>query len=600
MTDEKKQKATVQPFASGAEIEFGDWRHLVRALKFTLQYKLALLLFFVASLGYGLLYGGVVYILNDYLALLFESLGKNGSQGMDSIIHWSGMIAIMGLGAAVCAYYREMTQNFISARILTDVYNRLFSSLLRQSVQQYDASSTGQTISVALRDVHSISAIAPSALQLVREPLVILPVVASLIVLSPSLTLIGLFGIPLVIAPLMALAKRIKNAVGKTRIEYGKLSDIIIQTIAGIRIVKAYRSEENVQNNYRKVTERIFRHFMKSFRASALGKSVVELITVITLVGVILLGAWLLLKGEITPGSLLTIMLGINIMFRPVKNLAHEYNLLQQHRSGLKRAFDLLDAQPVVKESPTAAPLPRFESAIEFKNVTFGYNPDAPVLTDISFRIDKGESIGIVGPTGAGKSTIINLVSRFYDATSGAIKIDGRNLREITFGSLMDNIALVTQTPYLFNTTVRENILYGRPDATTVDVEAAARAAHIHDEILRLPEGYETSSGERGDLLSGGQRQRISIARAIIKGAPILLLDEATSALDSSSEKFVQDAIDQMLDGCTSLIVAHRLSTLKNCDRIMVINQGRLEAIAPHEELLRVSPTYQLLWKAQQ
>jgi ABC-type multidrug transport system fused ATPase/permease subunit len=316
-------------------------------------------------------------------------------------------------------------------------------------------------------------------------------------------------------------------------------------------------------------------------------------------VGMLAGGGWMILNHRMSLPDFLVFIASMAGLYTPIKGLISAVGELAEFVPCAERTFELLDIKPDIRDAPGAEPCPPLERELAFENVTLDYGR-GPVFRGLNLRVRKGEKVGIVGPTGAGKSSLLSLLLRFYDPVSGCVKLDGRDIRQVTLSSLRRQMALVTQDPFLFHAGIEENIRYGRPEATRAEVEEAAKAAAIHDDIAALPEGYATVVGERGVTLSGGQRQRVAVARAILRNAPILLLDEATSALDSATEQQVQAALDRLAAGRTCLVVAHRLSTVKDADRIVVLREdGSVEAVAPHQELLRASPTYARLWAHQ-
>ncbi|MFQ5957437.1 MAG: ABC transporter ATP-binding protein, partial [Candidatus Brocadiales bacterium] len=357
--------------------------------------------------------------------------------------------------------------------------------------------------------------------------------------------------------------------------------------------------EHEESREFQRINEELFRKRMKVNKAAILSESTNEGMYAIGLGLIVIIGGYVISTGNIGLGEFGGFIAGSTLAFRSTKRLSRNYNKLQEALAGAGRIFGLLDYEPHIKDHPQAIELKGMQKEILFKNVDFAYNSTDKVLSDINLTIKKGQVVAIAGESGAGKSTLVNLILRFYEPSRGAVEIDGHDVRYIKRDSLLENFAIVTQQTFLFNKSIAENIRYGKRDASVKEVEAAAKAAYIHDFVSTLPKGYGTEVGEMGVKLSGGQRQRIAIARAILKNAPILILDEATSALDSESEKIVQEALNNLMEGKTSFIVAHRLSTVRNCDRIAVLKDGRIVETGTHDELVQKGGEYRRLYQMQ-
>jgi ABC-type multidrug transport system fused ATPase/permease subunit len=371
------------------------------------------------------------------------------------------------------------------------------------------------------------------------------------------------------------------------------------QMFAGIRIVKAFRREDYELRRFRQRTREYCETAIKVVKDRTASKSLMELVNDITIPVVILLGGVLVIRNTwgLTVGSLGAFIALVTQMYMPAKTLAAGYNTLQDAIPSVDRVFEILDTRPEIQDRPTARELGPVRDAVRFEGVTFGYLEGVPVLRDVSFEARAGEVTAIVGPTTAGKSTLVDLIARFYDPHQGRVTVDGTDLRDLRLASLLDKIAVVTQDPFLFNDTIKENIRYGRLDATDAEVEAAARSAKIHEDILAMPEGYDTNVGERGAKLSGGQRQRVTIARAVLKNPEILILDEATSALDATTERRLQEALEQLEQGRTTFVIAHRLSTVQHAHKILVLFEGRLVEEGRHDALVARGGLYASLVK---
>jgi subfamily B ATP-binding cassette protein MsbA len=378
----------------------------------------------------------------------------------------------------------------------------------------------------------------------------------------------------------------------------GALTALLQETVQGNRVVKAFGMEEYARERFARENRRLYRLYMKATRIRAFTTPMVEVVAAFGIGGVIWYGGQSVISGERSQGAFLAFLTAVLLMYEPFKGLSKSNQAVQQGVAGAERVFELLDTAPDVVDRPNARPLTIMRRGIVFEGVGFRYGRD-PVLQEIDLTIHAGEMVALVGMSGGGKSTIADLIPRFYDVTEGRISIDDIDIRDYTLGSLRAQIALVTQFTFLFNDTVRANIAYGDPGKSMDDVVVAAQAANAHEFIMALPEGYETPIGELGVTLSGGQRQRLAIARALLKDAPILVLDEATSALDTESERLVQQAVERLMVNRTSLVIAHRLSTIRRADRIVVVVRGRIVEEGTHEELLVLGGEYRKLYDLQ-
>lgn len=399
--------------------------------------------------------------------------------------------------------------------------------------------------------------------------------------------------------PIYLIAKRTLGRSYAVRKSGYVLFDVILQLLRGIRVIKTYRGEQEEARTAIEKGRRYFDELIEMVRVRALAQVVLESLAGLGIVTVVVVGGLDVMRGELTWPSLLALLMAVRALHGPLNNINAAYVEMRSRGAAVDRITRLLAERPDVPDAPDAAPLAAAPSVIDFENVAFAYE-SRTVLRDLTFRIRAGEMIGIAGPSGVGKTTLLNLFARFYDPTTGVIRFDGRDLRQYRLADVYDKLAIVTQEPFLFASSVGENIRCGRPGATEAEIEAAARAAEIHDDIRELPEGYDTQIGIGGHGLSTGQAQRVNIARALLKNAPILLLDEATSSLDSLAEAKVQRAIDRLVVGRTTLVVAHRLSTLRHADRILVLDRGRCVAFGPHAEVLASSALYRRLCETQQ
>ena len=424
---------------------------------------------------------------------------------------------------------------------------------------------------------------------IISDPITMLVLTGTCFAINWRLALVVFFGLPVILIPVLYFGRVIKKSARKRQARKADVTHTISQMLSGIRVVKAFRMEDHEAKRLRTVSESYLAEALSVARAQVTSKELLEMFNYIATAAILGIGGYLVLERQVTVGDLTAISLCIGQMYRASKNLTTNYNKLQESLAGTERIFEIFDSPDTMADRPTARALLRPRKEIAFDNVSFRYSDDAPwVLRNVSFRVDVGTSVALVGATGAGKSTMLDLVARFYDPQEGRVAVDGMDLRDFSRDSLLGNVAVVTQEAFLFNASIAENLRYGRPGASQTEIEAATRAAFVHDEILKQAEGYETNVGERGGRLSGGQRQRVTIARAILKDAPILLLDEATSALDSRSEKMVQDALQNLMKGRTTFVIAHRLSTIQHVDRILVIENGTIVEQGSHRELLEL------------
>jgi subfamily B ATP-binding cassette protein MsbA len=378
----------------------------------------------------------------------------------------------------------------------------------------------------------------------------------------------------------------------------GNISSVLQETFSGVKVIKAFGLEEREILKFSSKNLEYYKYVRKSIKFDALSAPLMESISSIGVAIVIWVGGTNVLSGKMTSAEFFSFITAMALFYSPVKRLANSYNTLQRSLGAAERVFEIIDQKPDIVDPPSPVAMKRAEGYVSYKNVSFSYDHE-PVLQEVNVEAEKGQIIALVGPSGGGKTTLVSLLTRFYDVSSGAVCIDGIDIRQLTLKDLLQQIALVDQETILFNDTIANNIRYGSSDATDAAVEAAARAAFAHDFILELPEGYLTNIGDRGVRLSGGQRQRLCIARALLKDAPILILDEATSALDTESEQMVQGALNNLMKNRTTLVIAHRLSTVLHADRIVVLEAGRVVESGTHDELLSLNGVYRRLYEIQ-
>ena len=499
------------------------------------------------------------------------------------------------------AYLSEYLMTGVGQRVVRDLRNQLFGHILGQSAAFFSTQAVGRLTSRITNDVAQVQrAVSDTIGDLSRESLALVGLTVLLFRQDPRLALVCFTGAPLVVYPLVSLGRRVRRTTHRSQEAIEQLSHTATEAFAGHRIVKAFGSEARELTKFQRTSEHLFRTNMKVTSALSALPPLMEFIGGLAIAGALWYGSREISSGRMTAGEFMTFLAALIMMYAPAKKLSRVNADLQQARAAAERIFAMLDTHSEVHERPDAVAQPPLRRDIEFRDVRFAYaGTEGATLDGVSLRVSVGQMLAIVGRSGAGKTTLVNLIPRFYDVTGGAILIDGRDIREATLASLRAQVAIVTQETVLFDDTVAANIAYGRPSAARDDIEAAARAAHAHEFITQLPDGYETRVGERGQLLSGGQRQRLAIARAILRDSPLLILDEATSSLDAEAESLVQEALANLMRNRTSFVIAHRLSTVRRADAIVVLEQGRIVERGRHDELLARGGAYAKLYELQ-
>ena len=510
-------------------------------------------------------------------------------------------LAVIGiyLVKGTCNYFQTVLMNFIGQRIVADLRAELYRKIQIQSLAFFTKHPTGVLMSRITNDVGYIQgAVSEAVTALLKDSFTLLCLVVVIFYRDWQLAIVAMFVFPLAVYPIAKFGQKMRQIATRAQVTLGSLTSLLQETISGTRIVKAFGMEAHENKRFSVENERLFRLSLKSISINAVSSPFMEFLGGLGISAIIFYGGYQVIHGQSTPGTFFSFLTALIMLYEPVKRLTNVNNTIQQGIAGAERVFSIMDLVPEIRNRPDAVPLPRISREIEIRNVTFRYE-EAPVLKNINLRIRTGEAVAFVGMSGGGKTTLVNLIPRFYDVTTGMILIDGQDIRNVTVESLRGQIAIVTQQTILFNDTVRNNIAYGDISKTEDQIVEAAKAAHAHDFILRLPKGYETVIGEQGTKLSGGERQRISIARALLKNAPILILDEATSSLDSEAEIEVQDALENLMKGRTTLVIAHRLSTIRNADRIIVLVNGEIREEGTHETLLSRHGEYSRLYNMQ-
>ena len=515
--------------------------------------------------------------------------------GRDPTMLWlvGGAVLATFLIKGLANYAQSTLMSFVGLRIVADTQNRLFAHLARMDLQFFHDNATGRLISRFTVDAGALRAAVSNVLTgFGKDMLSVVGLVTVMFYQDGPLALAAFVVFPIAVVPIARLGRRMRRVTAHTQEEMGLFTTLLEQTFQGIRVVKAYVMEDYEKGRVGALVERIFRLTQKAARVRARASPIMETLGGFAVALVIVYGGARVIEGTTDAGSFFSFITALLLAYEPMKRLANLNASLQEGLAGAQRLFQVLDSQPRVREAGDARELRPGPGAIRFDDVRFSYVPGRPVLDGVTLDVPAGRTVALVGPSGAGKSTILNLVPRFYDPDSGIVRIDGEDVRAVTFASLNRQIALVSQEITLFDDTVRSNIAYGRAGASEADIVAAARGAAAHEFILTLPQGYDTVVGEHGVKLSGGQRQRLAIARAMLKNAPILLLDEATSALDSEAERQVQAALAALMRGRTTLVIAHRLSTVQNADTICVVEAGRIVEMGTHAALLAQGGAY--------
>jgi subfamily B ATP-binding cassette protein MsbA len=489
---------------------------------------------------------------------------------------------------------------YAGQKVIIDIRGDVYRQINRLSLSFFERNRTGAIMSYITNDVGALQgAMIQSVIDLFTEGVVLLGSVGAMLALNWKLTLFTFATFPAVLKIVEIFGGKIRASGRRIQERNADLTSILQETISSARVVKSFVREDHEIEKFEKENFLNFRASMKNAQLGATLTPVIEFTVSIGATGILWYGGREVIAGETTAGALIAFLIYAVNIANPIKRLSKVFADIQKAMAAAQRVFNILDMVPEVVDRPGAQDLPPARGEVEFKNVVFGYDPGEPVINGISFKAGAGQLIAIVGPSGAGKTTVANLLSRFYDIDGGEILIDGINIKDVTASSLRGQIGIVPQETVLFNGSVYDNILYGRLDATEEEIKAAAASANADEFIRRMPDGYGTKLGDRGVNLSGGQRQRVSIARAILKNPRILLLDEATSALDAESEKIVQEALDRLLVGRTSFVIAHRLSTIRRADTILVLDKGKLAEEGSHDSLLPRGGLYARLYRAQ-
>ena len=507
-------------------------------------------------------------------------------------------VILLYLVKGIFEYLQAYLMGYVGQRVITDIRNLVFSSLQRQPLSFFDKTPTGTSISRIINDVSLVqSTVSDAFTAILKDAFTIIGLIFVVFYRDWKLATIAFIILPFSTYPIVAFGRQLRKISLKTQKAIARLTSFLHETITGQRIVKAFSMEDYENGRFRVENESLFQISLKRYKIRALSHPIMEVLGGIAIGVIIWYGGKEVISGSSTPGNFFSFTAALLMLYEPIKRLNKENHNVQQGLAASQRVFEIIDREPEVSEKKDAIQLENVHGIIEFKDVFFKYE-DKMILKNVNLTIHRNEVIAVVGASGAGKTTLVNLIPRFYDVSGGSIELDGTNVRDVTLKSLRENIALVTQDVILFNDTITNNIAYGVAH-NTARIEEAARMAYAHDFITKLPKGYDTVVGEKGARLSGGQKQRIAIARALHKNSPILILDEATSSLDTASEVEVQKALENLMKGRTTIIIAHRLSTVMNADRILVIQAGNIVQEGTHGQLIEADGPYRTLYELQ-
>ena len=509
-------------------------------------------------------------------------------------------IVVVFLFRGIFYYGQSYLVSYIAQRVIIDVRELLYIKFQKLQLGYYEKKQTGTIMSYITNDVAALqAALVDSLIEMVTELSILIGSLIMMFYLDWKLSIVTLVVVPVIGQAMKIFGRKLKQSGALIQERTAEITSLLQESISGVRVVKSFAREDYEIERFQNQNNLNFKANMKSVQLSSLLTPTVEFLAAVIVAVILWFGGYQVVNGALTAGALVAFLTYAVNLANPVKRISRVYGTINKAMAAAERVFNVLDTQEKLKDKPNAIELPKISGDVQFDHVSFGYKKDVDVLHDLTLEAKPGQVIAFVGPSGAGKSTIANLIPRFYDVTAGSIKIDGIDIRDVTIRSLREQIGVVPQETMLFSGTVKDNIRYGRLDATDEEIIEAAKAANAHNFIMHLADGYETKIGERGITLSGGQRQRIAIARAILKNPRILILDEATSALDTESEEIVQEALDKLMIGRTSFVIAHRLSTIINADKIIVLDNGKVTESGTHKELMQTGGLYSHLYNIQ-
>ncbi len=570
--------------------------HLTRRLwtEHISRYKMYIML--------GLLCMAVAAATTALLAAMLKPLFDDAFMPKDGtmVVYLAIIVFFVFVFKGLSSFGESVSMTYMGQRVIADLQKRLFSHFMDADLAYFHARSSGELVSRFTNDVNLMrNAVTTALTGMGKDSLSLIFLVGYMFYVDWLLASIAFFVFPVAILPMVKIGRRMRKVSNNNQVEMGAFNILLSQVFQGMRVVKSYAMENYEQERCSKIIENLFRINFKGARTRAASHPIMEFLGGVAIVGVILYGGWQFIEGNSTLGTFGSFITALLLAYEPMKRLANLNANLQEGLAAAKRIFEAVDLKASLFDKSNAPELQVKQGEIQLKDVDFVYPTGRKALSGINLSVPAGQRVALVGPSGSGKSTILNLIPRFYDVATGGLTIDGVDVRNVTMSSLRENVALVSQEVTLFDDTVRANIAYGRMGASDLEIIEAARDAAAHEFILELPQGYDTVVGEQGIRLSGGQRQRLSIARAMLKNAPILLLDEATSALDTESERQVQAALNRLMEGRTTVVVAHRLSTVVDSDMIYVIEDGQVSEQGRHEQLLGKDGTYARLVEMQ-
>jgi subfamily B ATP-binding cassette protein MsbA len=571
---------------------------LKKIYKYVTPYKGRLTLGILSMLLHSFLTVYVVKVFKDLMETVISTL-EPGKQGL-SLLTWSALVLIAAYFLKEVVYYwQRFLLAYVSQKAIRDLRNDLYYHLQNLSLSFYSKNKVGEIMSRVTNDVGVLqNAIVNGAIGIFYELVTLLGALIYLFIIDFKLTLFVLLALPLITYVLKFFNIKIRKASRKVQIKLADISHVLEETLSSIKVVKSFGREEYEFERFSAENDENFRARVRSEQYGASLTSIIEFITAVSFTAILWYGGYEVMNGYIKVSELIAFFTLLLTIMNPLSSLSKLSTTLQQALAAAERIFELMAIDNPVLEEKNNEVLTNVVGNLEFRNISFAYNQGEEILKDIDFEIKPGEVVALVGPSGAGKTTIADLIPRFYEPTKGQIVLDGKDIKEIDLVSLRTQIGIVPQETILFSGTLRNNIRYGRLEAAEEEIIEAARAANAHDFIFKLPNGYDTVVGERGVGLSGGQRQRIAIARAILKNPRILILDEATSALDTESEVLVQEALNRLMKSRTTLVIAHRLSTIKNADKIIVLSNGKIVETGTHNQLMEMGGIYYSLYKS--
>jgi ATP-binding cassette, subfamily B, bacterial MsbA len=564
---------------------------LIRLVRYLKPYRVRLAAAFACSGLVAAFSGAYAWLVKPVLDEIF--INKNESLLLVLPI----ALFVVAVLKSLFNYGQNYLMNYVGNQVITDIRQELFGKLIRLPVPYHDVNTSGRLVSRVVNDVTLMAnAVAGVLKDIFQQGLTFLAMMGVIFYQNWRLGGLSVIVIPLAVFTMVRMGKRLRALAASGQERMGDMASTLQETLSGIRMVKAYGREESEAARFQQSNRSFLSTTMKAIQVSSLGSSHMEVIGVIGVAAIIWYGGFLVINGSMTPGEFFSFLTAMFMAYTPIRKLSGSNNQIQQALAAAERVFNVLDLKTEQDADRGRLELPRIVQSVTFDDVTFHYEGQSvPALNDINLAIRAGEMVALVGSSGSGKTTLVNLIPRFYEPTSGRILIDGVDIQSYTLRSLRSQIGMVSQDVVLFDDSIRNNIAFGRENATDEDIIQAARLAYAHEFVERLPQGYQTVVGEKGVKLSGGERQRLAIARAILRDPPLLILDEATSALDTESERVVQLALANLMKNRTTVVIAHRLSTIQQADRIMVLARGSIVEVGTHDELLRRGGQYQRL-----